>query len=157
MSYSKTILKRIHPIAGGVATILIALFFTSTIIVEIIGDLELIATLKSFILYGVCFLIPASIAAGVSGFKMLKRPPNAGPLAKKAMRMKIIGGNGLLILLPCAIALDYLASQGDFGTVFITIQAIELIAGAVNLTLMGLNMRDGLSLTKARRNKQATG
>jgi len=155
MSNSKTFIQRIHPIAATLATLLIALFFTSTVIVELIGKPELITTLKSLILYGVYLLIPASIGAGLSGFKMLKRVPTKGILATKAKRMKIIGANGLLILLPCAIALDYLATQGDFGSLFVTIQAIELIAGPVNLILMGLNMRDGLSLTKKRRAKQA--
>lgn len=153
MSKTKSIIKYIHPIAGTFATVLIALFFISTIVVEIIGNPASITSLKSLILYGVCFLIPASIAVGVSGFKIEKNIANTGILSKKAKRMKIIGPNGLLILLPCAIALDYLASQGDFGSVFITIQAIELIAGPVNLILMVLNMRDGLSLMKARRSK----
>ncbi len=67
-------------------------------------------------------------------------------LAKKR-RMMVIGPNGLLILLPAAFYLNSLASQGLFGFSFYAVQTIELAAGAVNLTLMRLNMRDGLRAT----------
>jgi hypothetical protein len=39
------------------------------------------------------------------------------------------------------------ASRGDFGSLFHAVQAVELIAGAINLALMSLNIRDGLRLT----------
>ena len=61
--------------------------------------------------------------------------------------MPFIAGNGLLILAPVALYLDRLASRGEFGTLFYAVQAVELIAGAVNLTLMSLSLRDGLRLT----------
>ena len=62
-------------------------------------------------------------------------------------RMPFIAANGLLILVPAAIFLDQWASAGAFDTKFYLVQAVELLAGAVNLTLMGLNMRDGLRLS----------
>jgi hypothetical protein len=61
--------------------------------------------------------------------------------------MPFIAGNGLLILIPAALFLDRLASRGEFGALFYAVQTLELIAGAVNLTLMSLNARDGLRLT----------
>ena len=39
------------------------------------------------------------------------------------------------------------AQAGQFDTSFYIVQVIELIAGAVNITLLGLNMRDGLRLS----------
>jgi len=53
---------------------------------------------------------------------------------------------GLVILVPTAI---YLAAIVDDGldARFYLVQAIELLAGATNLTLMTLNIRDGLRLT----------
>ena len=57
--------------------------------------------------------------------------------------MPFIGANGLLILLPAAIVLDQLASAGSFDSSFYLLQALELVAGATNLTLMFLNIRDG--------------
>lgn len=55
--------------------------------------------------------------------------------------------NGVLVLIPCAIFLDRWASVGVFDASFYLVQAIELIAGAVNLTLMAMNIRDGLRLS----------
>jgi hypothetical protein len=66
---------------------------------------------------------------------------------KKKHRMPFIAGNGILILVPAALYLAALASRGEFGNVFYGVQAIELVAGAINLMLMGLNIRDGLRLT----------
>lgn len=43
--------------------------------------------------------------------------------------------------------LYYYAYAGVFDTKFYLVQAAELLAGAINLTLMGLNMRDGLRLS----------
>ncbi len=39
------------------------------------------------------------------------------------------------------------ALAGSFDTTFYAVQALELLAGATNLTLMGLNVRDGLRMT----------
>jgi len=35
---------------------------------------------------------------------------------------------------------------GEFATVFYAVEAIELVASAMNITLLGLNMRDGLKM-----------
>jgi len=40
-----------------------------------------------------------------------------------------------------------LAAAGEFNTAFYAVQALELVAGAANLTLMGMNIRDGLTLS----------
>ena len=68
-------------------------------------------------------------------------------IAYKKKRMPFIAVNGLLILTPCAIFLSLWATAGVFDTRFYTVQGIELLAGATNMTLMGLNMRDGLKMT----------
>ena len=68
-------------------------------------------------------------------------------LLTKKRRMIVIGPNGLLILAPAAFYLNSLASQGLIGFYFYVVQTIELVASAVNLTLMELNMRDGLRAT----------
>jgi hypothetical protein len=60
--------------------------------------------------------------------------------------MPFIAANGLLVLVPCAIVLNRWAAAGSFDTAFYAVQAIELLAGALNLALMGLNARDGLRL-----------
>ena len=140
------VIRRVHAIAGTVGFFTILVFWTSTAWSELFGTHEMIATVKHGILWGMCILVPAMAAVGGSGFRLMGKGSNPLLLAKKH-RMMIIGPNGLFILLPAAFYLNSLASQGMFETPFYAVQTIELIAGAVNLTLMGLNMRDGLRAT----------
>ena len=62
--------------------------------------------------------------------------------------MKFIAANGLLILVPSAVSLAILANLGDMDGLFVPLQAVELIAGGVNLVLIGLNIRDGLRMRR---------
>lgn len=136
---------RIHATAGGIAFLLIATFWTSTLLSELFGDEAAVTSIKNFILWGMMVLIPAVMIAGGSGFSLGKG--RRGRLVEsKKKRMPIIGVNGLLILVPCAFFLASRANAGEFDTVFYTVQGLELIAGATNLTLMGLNIRDGLQM-----------
>ena len=137
------IIRRAHAIAGAVGFVVILTFWTSTAWAELFGTHEMIAAVKQNILWGMVILIPAMAAAGGSGFRLMGKGRDPLLLAKK-QRMMIIGPNGILILVPAAFYLNSLASQGLFGFSFYAVQTIELVAGAVNLTLMGLNMRDGL-------------
>jgi hypothetical protein len=73
-----------------------------------------------------------------------------GRIMSKKRRMPFIAGNGVLILVPSVVYLDRLASRGNFGTEFIAVQSIELVAGAVNLVLMAFNIRDGMRLAGRR-------
>ena len=68
-------------------------------------------------------------------------------MGTKARRMPFIAANGVLILIPSALFLASKASAGSFDASFYLVQAVELIAGAANIVLLGLNMRDGLRLT----------
>jgi hypothetical protein len=95
---------------------------------------------------GLWILIPAIAAAGGSGM-FLSRSRKGRLVESKKKRMPFIAANGLLVLVPCAIVLNRWASAGSFDAIFYAVQAIELAAGAVNLTLMGLNVRDGLKMT----------
>jgi hypothetical protein len=61
--------------------------------------------------------------------------------------MPLIAANGLLVLIPSALFLASKASAGEFDTAFYAVQAIELAAGAANIMLLGLNMRDGLKMS----------
>ena len=49
--------------------------------------------------------------------------------------------------MPCALFLAWKAGRAQFDLAFYGVQGIELAAGAVNLTLLGLNARDGLRST----------
>lgn len=139
--------KVLHLLAAIVATSLIALFFSSTLLVELFGSVEAIATVKRLIVFpGLFILVPAIAATGGSGFALAKARRGALVQAK-LRRMPFIAANGILVLVPCAIVLNLWASRGALDASFYAVQVLELVAGAVNLWLMGLNLRDGLRLS----------
>ncbi len=137
---------RVHAIAGGIGFLMILLFWTSTAISEMFASHETIAMVKALILKGMFILIPAMAIAGGSGTVMGRNRTDALAGAKKK-RMPIIAMNGLLILLPSAWFLAGKTAAGEFDSTFYVVQVVELIAGAANLTMMGLNIRDGLTMT----------
>ncbi len=143
-------LRKIHPVAGIVGFLTILVFWTSTVAVESLGGPQAILAVKTGILWGMIVLIPALATAGATGFK-LAGAATQGLAGAKKRRMPFIAANGILVLIPCAVFLQRLAAVGDFGTTFYTVQAVELVAGATNLTLMGLNIRDGFRMTRRRR------
>lgn len=137
---------KIHAFAGGIGFVMILLFWTSTFTSELFASHETVATVKALILRGMFILIPAMAIAGGSGLAMGRKRKDALTKAKKS-RMPVIALNGLLILVPAAWFLASKAAAGEFDSTFYTVQVIELIAGAANLTMMGLNIRDGLRMT----------
>jgi hypothetical protein len=138
--------KRAHFIAGLLAPLCIATFFLSTILTELFGSHAAVAQLKSLIVTpGLWIMVPLMAAAGGSGM-FLARSRKGRLVDVKKKRMPFIAANGLLVLVPSAIVLSRWASAGTFDISFYVVQAIELIAGATNLTLMGLNARDGLRM-----------
>lgn len=137
---------RIHAIAGGIGFLMILTFWSSTVISELFGSYETVAFVKGMILRGMFILIPAMAIVGASGASLGKGRGET-LVSRKMKRMPIIAANGLLVLVPMAFFLEARASAGNFDTMFYALQGVELIAGAVNLTLMGLNMRDGIRLT----------
>lgn len=139
--------RKVHAIASLLATLNIATFFLSTIVVELFSTDETVAYVKSLIVTpGLYILIPAIATAGVSG-QFLSKSRSGKLVDAKKKRMPFIAANGLLILIPCAIFLDRFAQEGRFDEIFYLVQSIELLAGATNLTLMGTNIRDGLKLS----------
>ena len=148
--------KKAHFLAGLLATVTIATFFLSTILVELFGSHQAVATIKSLIVVpGLFVLVPAIMATGGSGFA-LSKSRQGGLVETKKKRMRFIAANGLLVLVPAAIFLDRWASAGAFDATFYLVQGVELLAGSVNLTLMGLNIRDGLKMSGRFRVSQTT-
>ena len=140
----------IHPVAGLIALLTIATFWLSTVISELFLSEAAVVAVKTTLPWGFLLLIPALAAAGGSGF-FLSHGQRTGLVGAKLKRMPFIAGNGLLILIPAALFLASKARAGEFDTVFYVVQAVELIAGATNITLLGLGMRDGMKLTRWRR------
>ncbi|WP_439502403.1 hypothetical protein [Aminobacter ciceronei] len=138
---------KLHAAAGGVALLTVSCFWIATIAAELTANAEIIATAKAVILAGMVVLIPAMIIAGGTGFSLGKGWRRPGVQHKKR-RMRIIAANGLLVLLPSAYVLAGWAAEGRFDTAFIIVQTVELAAGALNIALLSLNMRDGLALRR---------
>lgn len=135
----------VHAIAGITAMLIITSFWISTLISEIFLDNAAIAAVKHAIVYGLFLLVPFMAATGGSGFA-LGKPRKGYLLDQKKKHMAIIGANGLLVMIPAAIFLNGKAAVGEFDALFYAVQAVELIVGVVQLTLMGMNFRDGLKL-----------
>jgi len=136
----------LHRTAAIIATLCIATFFTSTISVELVGSHDTIALVKGLIVMpGLFIMIPAIAATGGSGV-FLSKSRSGHLLNAKMNRMKFIAANGVLVLLPAAIFLAQWATSGIFDIKFYLLQGLELLAGAINLALMGMNMRDGLTM-----------
>ncbi len=139
-------LKRLHPVAGGIALATIATFWLSTVVSEAFLPPTTIVAVKTSIPWGFLLLIPALMAAGASGFR-LSKGNRRGVVGAKARRMPFIAANGLIILVPSALYLAAKASAGEYDVGFYIVQVLELIAGAINMALLGLSFRDGLRLT----------
>ena len=142
--------KTVHPLAGGVAILMIATFWLSTAISELSGSEPFVVLVKTLIPWGFIILVPALAAVGGTGFA-LSGGRSGGLVGKKRKRMPIIAANGVLILIPSALFLAAKAKAGDFDGTFYAIQMVELAAGAVNLWLLTKNALDGRKLTARRR------
>ncbi|ODT08043.1 MAG: hypothetical protein ABS58_04640 [Mesorhizobium sp. SCN 65-20] len=138
---------KVHAAAGAAALLVVGSFWLATVATELSGNLETIAAVKAGVLAGMTVLIPLMIVAGASGFSLAKGWKS--PIVqRKKRRMRIVAANGILVLLPSAYVLAGWAGEGRFDGAFLAVQALELAAGAVNIALLSLNMRDGLALRR---------
>lgn len=138
--------SKLHGIFGAVALLCITSFWLSTVVSELFLGQASVTAVKNAVLTGMWLLIPAMAATGGSGFSLAKG--RGGRLVGvKGRRMRIVAANGLLVLLPSAFVLASWANAGRFDGAFYALQGVELLAGAVNFTLLVLNMRDGLRLS----------
>jgi hypothetical protein len=137
--------SKFHAIFGSIAMLCIATFWLSTIVSEFFMDQASVTAVKNAVFSGMWLLIPSMAATGGSGFSLAKG--RSGRLVSvKGQRMKLVAANGLLVLLPSAFVLASWANAGRFDGFFYALQAVELLAGAVNFSLLAMNMRDGLKL-----------
>ncbi|AGK57333.1 hypothetical protein HYPDE_28268 [Hyphomicrobium denitrificans 1NES1] len=147
-------IKIIHSVAGAFALVTIATFWLSTALSELFASQAAVVAVKTAIPWGFLILIPTLAATGGSGFALAGGRP-AGLASAKVKRMPLIAANGILILIPAALFLAFKARAAKFDTVFYAVQALELAAGAANITLLGLNMRDGLKMKGRLRRRPA--
>ncbi len=147
-------IKITHLVAGALTLLTIATFWLSTALSELFASHAVVAVVKTAIPWGFLLLIPALAAAGGTGFALAKGR-RAGLVGKKPKRMPLIAANGVLVLIPAALFLASKARAGEFDTAFYAAQALELAAGAANIALLGLNMRDGLKMKGRLRGRPA--
>lgn len=138
--------SKLHAAFGAIALLCIVTFWTSTLVSELFLGESAVVAVKNGILQAMWVLIPAMAATGASGFA-LGRTRTGRLVDVKKRRMQGVAANGILVLLPCAITLAWMANAGRFDAWFYGVQVAELIAGAANIVLLALNMRDGLRLT----------
>ncbi|MCK1391055.1 hypothetical protein [Bradyrhizobium sp. 1] len=139
--------KVIHPIAGVIALLTISTFWLATAFSELFASQAVITAVKIAIPWGFLLLVPALAVTGGTGVT-LAQGRRAGLVGAKVKRMPFIAGNGILVLIPAALFLAHKASAAELDALFYAVQALELAAGAVNITLLVLNMRDGLRMKR---------
>ena len=122
---------------------------------ELFLDQSAVVTVKHAIaVYGLAILVCAMILTGGSGFALGKT--RKGRLVEqKKNRMRFIGINGVLVMLPSALYLYSKSAVAEFDTLFYVVQVIELSAGLMQLILMGRNFHDGLKLAGKLRSRPA--
>lgn len=147
---TRHMIARLHAVAGSLAFLIILMFIASSAIVEAWGGPAAIGETKRAIAWALLLLVPALAVTGGSGFS-LTRGAISGLAGAKLRRMRFIAANGLIVLVPAALYLNWKAGAGAFDGRFALVQALEFAAGGVNLILAGLNIRDGLRLSGRRR------
>lgn len=135
--------SKVHMIAGLMSVTCIAGFWSSTLVSELFLSHTAVAAVKAGIVDAFVLFIPLMIMTAGTGFAMGGQSTQPLILAKRR-RMPLIGLNGLLVMIPAAFFLSGKAGAGEFDGWFYGVQTLELLAGAANLFLMGLNIRDGM-------------
>lgn len=148
--------RRIHAAAAMLTLLFLTAFWISTVVSELFLTAAAVAQVKISIAYALLGFVPVMMLTAASGFLMGGKGRHPLLLAKRK-RMPFIAANGLLILVPAAVFLSLRAQAGLMDGVFYGVQALELAAGAANLALIGLNIRDGIRLGRLRRGVQEKG
>jgi hypothetical protein len=137
---------KVHALAGLLSLLCIAGFWGSTLVSELFLSHQAVAAVKQGIVYALALFIPLMMTTAGTGF-VLGRAETHPQIIAKRRRMPFIALNGLLVMIPSALFLNSKASAGAFDSVFYGVQLLELLAGAANVLLMGLNIRDGIGLS----------
>ena len=145
---SRPLLVRVHLAAAVGAVAIIGTFLTSSAVTELIGTPAEVRLLRHGVLLGLPLLIGCLATAALTGRRLAGRS-RAPVVRRKQRRMQLIAAAGLVVLVPCAVVLNYRALSA--------LEIIELAAGGLNLALLALNFRDGLALARRRRAARSRG
>jgi len=137
----------LHAILGTAAILIIATFWISTLISELFLSHDAVVIVKhSIVHYGLAVLVLTMFSLAASG-NLLAGDRKGRIIEAKKKRMPILAINAILVMIPSAIFLSGKAAARDFDMVFYAVQVLELAVGLVQLTLLGLNFRDGLIIS----------
>ncbi|MBF0096135.1 MAG: hypothetical protein HQM04_07240 [Magnetococcales bacterium] len=134
--------KQLHRFSAYLAFLCVTVFWLSSITAELFLSTQAVVQVKHFIVSGLFLFIPAMAITAFTGMRM-DRGGYLPRLEAKKARMPILAGNGLLVLLPCAIYLANKAMHGDLDRTFYSVQTLELLAGAIQWILLRRNLQDG--------------
>ena len=137
----------VHPVAAVIGSAAILLFWASKVTLELFGTQAQVLGVKGAIPRGLFVLVSALAVTGGTGVALSKRW-RSPIVARKKRGMPVIPANDILVLVPCALALAWLAARQRFGPLFVSVQALEPAAGALTITLMSLSICDGLRLRR---------
>ena len=126
-------LKLFHHTSSILVLLMIICFEISSLSSEFLGDYTLIANVKKAILYSLPLLMIFMIIAAVSAKKLALLYTNNPYAQIKVKRMKLMGMNGLVFLMPLAILLNYFAQNSIIDTTFYLLQCLEIICGLFNI------------------------
>ncbi|MBN9886813.1 hypothetical protein [Salipiger abyssi] len=146
---SRASLVLIHGASGAAALLVVASFWSLAFVSEFFAATDTVILLRQIILYALPLLVLALASAGGSGARLAGRS-KAPQIVAKMARMRVAALNGVLVLIPAAVFLGLRAQAGDLSDAFGYVQLLELCAGALNIVLLGLNMRAGMAM-KARK------
>lgn len=146
---SRSRLALVHGLSGAAALGIVLCYWSMALYAEVLASADTVILLRQVILYVLPLLVLCLATAGASGAKLAGRS-QAPQIRAKSTRMRLAALNGLLVLIPAAVFLGLRARTGDLSGPFAAVQILELCAGALNIVLLGLNMRAGLAL-KARK------
>ncbi|MHB8295368.1 MAG: hypothetical protein ACYDH5_12235 [Acidimicrobiales bacterium] len=146
---SRPNLARAH-LAGAIgATGIVGAFLVSSVVTELAGGPAGTRLLHHTVVLGLPFLAACLATAGVTGRRLAGRSRSA-LVRRKQRRLQAAAAVGLLVLVPCALALDRLAARPATGYLFYGLEATEIVFGALNLSLLILNFRDGRRMRSRR-------
>lgn len=146
-------LIKIHIICTAIGGLTLLSFFTSTLVSELLHDYDLIRNVKKTILWFLPLILITMPLIAFSGIRLAGK--SKSPIyIKKLNRMRIIAFNGIFLIF-LAIYLFIKSRTGEFDNFFWIAQILELLLGAINLTLIILNIKLGFDL-KGRFRKRTT-
>ena len=138
---SRPILVRVHLAAAVGAVAVVVTFLVSSAVTELIGTAGTVHALRQGIVLGLPLLIACLATVALTG-RRLGGKSRAPVVRRKRRRMQLIAAVGLVVLVPCAVVLNYQAIPA--------LEITELAAGGLNLALLVLNFRDGRALARRR-------